>query len=77
MLQRAHFPQLFEVLQTQPPKGTGQVVWTNEENGEQAIRSGGDSGKLRTKALPKVAATAELQAPISRGEHWPGMARSS
>lgn len=52
-------------------------MWTSEADVGQAIRSGGDRGKLRTQTLPKAAAMAELQAFISRGEHWPRVARSS
>lgn len=41
------------------------------------IRNGGDRGKLRTQDFAKVAAMAILQSLLSRGEHWPGEARSS
>lgn len=74
--QRTHFPQLSEALQTQLPAGTRQAMQAREEEGGQAIRSGGDCGKLRAQTLPEVAAVAELQTPISGGEHRPGVARS-
>lgn len=65
MLQRTHFPQLPEALQTQLLTETRRVMWPSEVDEGQARRSSGDCGKLRTHTLPKRADAAELQALIT------------
>lgn len=69
-------PRLSEAQQTQRPTGTGPVVRTHAVGRGQAVKNGGDCGKLRAQSSHKVDTTARLQALVARGV-WPDLSVSS